>query len=273
MLVDETEIKVAELSGEEVDSKRRLEILKKEEESIVAEKEAVKQKELEERQRAEAEAAEILVNLVYSRSDDSLFVLDGMGCREGNLAASFQARLLILSDTAEVIQEDEGISKADWLTLKGGITNERDVLTKIKEDREEFREELKELEIEDEDNALSESLGSSRLGKKVDSMISQIEERLKQLEEELIERPEALGIDTDGDGRITTEELIVAIRKLQHAPSEEKCRKLADMLDQDKDGNLDLDDVETSLVTDNPTSWKMVRGLTNSVRHIEQVSW
>ena len=48
--------------------------------------------------------------------------------------------IIIFQDTAEVIQEDEGISKADWLTLKGGITNERDVLTKIKEDREEFRE-------------------------------------------------------------------------------------------------------------------------------------
>jgi hypothetical protein len=47
------------------------------------------------------------------------------------------------------------------------------------------------------------------------------------------------------DGKITTEELIGAIRKLQNAPSEAKCRKIADMLDQDKDGALDLDDVET----------------------------
>lgn len=39
---------MAELSGEAVDNKRRLEVLKKEEESIAAEKEAAKQKELEE---------------------------------------------------------------------------------------------------------------------------------------------------------------------------------------------------------------------------------
>lgn len=59
-------------------------------------------------------------------------------------------------------------------------------------------QELKELEIEDEDNALSESLGSTRLGKRVDRMISNIEKRLQQLEEELIENPEALRIDIDG---------------------------------------------------------------------------
>lgn len=48
MQVEETEIKVAEVSGEKVDNKRRLELLKKEEEMIAAEKEEVMQKQEEE---------------------------------------------------------------------------------------------------------------------------------------------------------------------------------------------------------------------------------
>lgn len=34
------------------------------------------------------------------------------------------------------------------------------------------------------------------------------------------------------------------MRRLKNAPSEAKCQKIAEMLDQDRDGTLDLDDVE-----------------------------
>ena len=35
------------------------------------------------------------------------------------------------------------------------------------------------------------------------------------------------------------------MRRLKNAPSEAKCQRIAEMLDQDHDGTLDLDDVET----------------------------
>lgn len=38
--------------------------------------------------------------------------------------------------------------------------------------------------------------------------------------------------------------MISAVRRLKNAPSEAKCQKIAEMLDQDRDGTLDLDDVE-----------------------------
>lgn len=36
-----------------------------------------------------------------------------------------------------------------------------------------------------------------------------------------------------------------AVRRLQNAPSEAKCQRIAEILDQDHDGSLDLEDVET----------------------------
>lgn len=39
--------------------------------------------------------------------------------------------------------------------------------------------------------------------------------------------------------------MISAVRRLKDAPSEAKCQKIADMLDQDHDGALDLVDVGT----------------------------
>ena len=43
------------------------------------------------------------------------------------------------------------------------------------------------------------------------------------------------------DGIITTEELSTAIKKLHSFPNEDKCRRISELLDEDKDGNVDLD--------------------------------
>lgn len=51
------------------------------------------------------------------------------------------------------------------------------------------------------------------------------------------------------DGKISLQEMISAVRRLKNAPSEAKCQRIAEMLDQDHDGTLDLDDVE--MVCDN----------------------
>lgn len=137
---------------------------------------------------------------------------------------------------------EEDISQDDWLSIKVSLAraNERDELEKIKEDREEYQEELRELKTEDEKRVLEESLGSSRLGRKVDVMIKKIEDRLRQVEDE-IEQP----LDADGDGKISLQEMISAVQRLKDAPSEAKCKRIAEMLDEDHDGALDIEDVGT----------------------------
>ena len=51
---------------------------------------------------------------------------------------------------------------------------------------------------EDEKHVLKESLGSSRLGRKVDMMINKIEDRLRLLEAEIDEQPSENRLDADG---------------------------------------------------------------------------
>ena len=46
------------------------------------------------------------------------------------------------------------------------------------------------------------------------------------------------------DGKISLQEMISALRRVQNAPSESKCQKMAEILDPDQDGTLDLRDVE-----------------------------
>ena len=58
-------------------------------------------------------------------------------------------------------------------------------------------QELRELATEDEIQNLKESVGSSRLGKKVDAMINKIEKRLKLIEEE-IDGETLQQLDADG---------------------------------------------------------------------------
>lgn len=108
----------------------------------------------------------------------------------------------------------------------------------------EYQEELRELESEDEKHVLKESLGSSRLGRKVDLMINRIEHRLRLLETEIDGQPPEHRLDADGDGKISLQEMISAVRRLTDAPSEAKCQKIAEILDQDHDGSLDLGDLE-----------------------------
>lgn len=207
-LVEEAEIKICEVSGEKVDNKVRLDVLKNEERMIAEENLELIIEEEEKKKKIESVVSEVL------------------------------------EDKAPEIKPmpEEDISQDDWLSIKASLAraNEREELEKIKEDREEYQEELRELETEDEKRVLEESLGSSRLGRKVDVMIKKIEDRLKQVEDE-IEQP----LDADGDGKISLQEMISAVQRLKDAPSEAKCQRIAEMLDEDHDGALDLVDVGT----------------------------
>ncbi|KAK2558394.1 Mitochondrial proton/calcium exchanger protein [Acropora cervicornis] len=173
--VEEAEIKIAEVSGEKVANKVRLDVLKKEEQMIAEEKEEL------------------------------------------------------------LLEEEEKKKKASPITE-----------IQIEAIATEILEELRELATEDEIQNLKESVGSSRLGKKVDAMINKIEKRLKLIEEE-IDGETLQQLDADGDGKISLQEMISALRRVQNAPSESKCQKMAEILDPDQDGTLDLRDVEKVL--------------------------
>lgn len=59
--------------------------------------------------------------------------------------------------------------------------------------------------------------------------------------------------------------MISAVRRLKDAPSEAKCQKIAEILDQDHDGSLDLGDLEVVSVINTCTNVSVtIRGFCDS---------
>eukprot|EP00794_Sanderia_malayensis_P005380 gene5381-6053_t len=192
-VVDEMEMKIAVIEGEEVDRKTRIDIITDEEEKIRAER--------QEESRLEQEKQE-------------------------KLAAAEE-----LKDKAESLQEK-------LLNVKETISSHRDDLDILKEDRKDYQEGLKELAKEPKAVEVTESKASERLGKKVDTWIEKIDEDLNEIDE--------TPIDADNDGIITTDELFIALQK-NDGLSENKAREICELLDFDKDGSLDLDELKQAV--------------------------
>lgn len=139
--------------------------------------------------------------------------------------------------------EDKAESFEDTLVnLKGTISTDRDELKILKEDREDYQKGLEELAKESLKEEITESTAGSRLGKHLDEMIEEIHEDIEELEEDVAKEP-VDAIDADRDGKITTQELLDALLK-NDGLSREKAVALCEVLDVDKDGSLDLDELK-----------------------------
>lgn len=149
-------------------------------------------------------------------------------------------------ELAEEKARDEELLKEELLTVKETISTEREELHKIKEDREEYIEELEELKKVEVEETVKESVASSRLGKRIDSMLIKIDSDLKELEDKVRDLPEGK-IDKHEDGIVTTSELFDAVKKLRNAPNEAKTIRLLEVLDEDNDGEISLEELRKSL--------------------------
>eukprot|EP00795_Rhopilema_esculentum_P012504 gene12504-3189_t len=195
-VVDEMEIKIGNIEGEQVNRRTRIDILTDEEEKIRLEREQLEN----EKQKKEKERV---------------------------LAEELKDKAALFQDTL--------------VNLKGTLSSDRDELNILKEERKDYQEGLKELAKEALEEDISESAAGSRLGKRLDDMIEAIHEGLDELEDDSKEVvPE---IDADRDGKITTQELLVALRK-NDGLTEEKALQLCQVLDIDNDGTLDLDELK-----------------------------
>ena len=64
---------------------------------------------------------------------------------------------------------------------EGSLEEERASLEELKEDREEYCEDVADLAVECRDEELKESKGLARLGRRVESMISKIDQAVQRL--------------------------------------------------------------------------------------------
>ncbi|KAM6346477.1 mitochondrial proton/calcium exchanger protein [Podargus strigoides] len=263
----EAQVKVAEVEGEKVDNKARLEATLQEEEAIRKENEEKKMERISEAvekaketlQVAAVKEVEPAVDLEAAalQVKKSQVVLD----TEKELARVDTAiDSETLKDTAPVLEgiKGEEITKEEIDMLsdactklqeqKKSLTKEKEELEELKGDIQEYSEdlqEIKELSKTGQEEVVEESKASKRLTKKVNRMIGQIDKIIDELETS--QKPVDVKLDTGdrppaGENLISIAELINAMKQIQKIP-EEKLTRIAEALDENKDGKIDIDNV------------------------------
>ncbi|XP_015718048.1 mitochondrial proton/calcium exchanger protein isoform X1 [Coturnix japonica] len=265
----EAQVKVAEVEGEKVDNKARLEATLQEEEAIRKENE---EKEMERITEAAEKAKETLqvpaMKEVESAVDLEPAVLQA---KESQVAIDSKQELAkadmeTLKDTAPVLEgiKGEEITKEEIDMLsdacnklqeqKKALTKEKEELEELKGDIQEYNEdlqEIKELSKAGQEEVVEESKASKRLTKRVNRMIGQIDKIINELETN--QRTVDVKLDRGGsspaglcflsrENLISIAELINAMKQIQKIP-EEKLTRIAEALDENKDGKIDIDNV------------------------------
>ncbi|XP_015233987.1 PREDICTED: LETM1 and EF-hand domain-containing protein 1, mitochondrial isoform X2 [Cyprinodon variegatus] len=269
MVTKEAQLKVAEMELSKVDNKTKLETMLQEEAAILQD---TKDREMERLADAAEKAA---------KEDEVELEANGVK-RSDAEPASFQANrsahLETLRDTAPVIEvnKDEEITKEEIDLLSDAcsklkeqkklLTLEKEELEELKDDVQEYNEDLEEIKKEfsksGQEKALEESKASQRLSKRVTRMIGRIDKIILELEKDKVildgqvdsgaTPPVGLFFTKYSDAAslfyafrenlISIDELINVMRQIQNIP-EDKLQRIAESLDDNKDGKIDIDDV------------------------------
>lgn len=247
IVAKEVQVKAAEVEGEQVDNKAKLEATLQEEAAILQEHQ-------EERQRRSEEAAKEVAPAAVEAAP---------GRPEAELQPEVVEVILpseALRDTAPILAgaKEEEITKEEIDILsdacsklkeqKTSLTKEKEELELLKEDVQDYSEDLQEIKKElsktGKETQVEESKASKRLTRRVQQMIGQIDGLISQLEaDQQAGRlgPSAPGLPT-GDTVISVAELISAMKQIKHIP-EHKLVSLASALDDNKDGKININDL------------------------------
>lgn len=284
---DEAKLKAAELAGEDVDNKTRLEIIKKEETIIAAEAVDRKQEQKvaaeeekarqiqQEREVAEAAAAQSAMDSKDLLRDDAL-ILDVTKTEELKDTAP---RVTGLPDEKLVEGEEEKITAKDLEDIESALEEiaehkqlniEREELQDLKEEVNEYKEDLMDLKevivlSGAEHDEIVESKAAKRLIKRVDKLIYQADAVMMELQKEKekfqeeielrevrLKRSSELKADErkveevmqqisdKKDNIVSINEMLLAMKRLQKVPNETKLQRIMEVLDEDKDGNINI---------------------------------
>ncbi|XP_030656808.1 mitochondrial proton/calcium exchanger protein isoform X3 [Nomascus leucogenys] len=246
IVAKEAQVKAAEVEGEQVDNKAKLEATLQEEAAIQQEH---REKELQKRSEAAKDVEPERVVAAPQRPGtepqpempdtvlqsetlkDTAPVLEGL--KEEEIT---KEEIDILSDACSKLQEQ-----------KKSLTKEKEELELLKEDVQDYSEDLQEIKKElsktGEEKYVEESKASKRLTKRVQQMIGQIDGLISQLEmdQQAGKLAPANSMPT-GENVISVTELINAMKQVKHIP-ESKLTSLAAALDENKDGKVNIDDL------------------------------
>ncbi|EMP39386.1 LETM1 and EF-hand domain-containing protein 1 [Chelonia mydas] len=263
----EAQVKAAEVEGEKVDNKAKLEATLQEEEAIRKENQ---EKEMERMSEAAEKAKEIL-QVAARKEMESAVDLEAAAAhvKKSQIAVDTEHELAsvdltlhseILKDTAPVLEgiKGEEITKEEIDMLSDActklkekkklLTKEKEELEELKDDVQEYSEdlqEIKELSKTGQEDVVEESKASKRLTKRVNRMIGQIDKIINELEtdQKVVDGQLDSGASPPiGENLISISELISVMKHIQKFP-ENKLNRIAEALDENQDGKIDIDDV------------------------------
>ncbi|XP_055025563.2 mitochondrial proton/calcium exchanger protein isoform X2 [Misgurnus anguillicaudatus] len=264
IMAKEAQVKVAELDFSKVDNKTKLEATLQEEAAI---REEHREKELERLADAAEKAKE--------QAARELEVLDADGKVDAEQALSSADGAIhseTLRDTAPVLEgiKGEEITKEEIDMLsdactklkeqKNLLTKEKEELEDLKDDVQEYSEDLEEIKRElsktGQEKVVEESKASKRLSKRINLMIGRIDKIMNELEKDKVvlngqmdsETTPPIGLffekrsNLPRENLVSINELLAIMKQIQNIP-EHKLLSIADALDENKDGKIDIDDV------------------------------
>jgi LETM1 and EF-hand domain-containing protein 1 len=206
-ITDEAELQVAASSGEEVDNRARAKVLMQQEQLI----------------REEAEEETVHAEEVLKEAKEKIEVPEEVAIETGHKESrTFSKEFL------------RDFSKAVETLKKDSLLKEE--LKELMEEKKEYDEVVEGLkQVED----IQVSKPASRLARRVESMISQVNRTVQALEEEYVGRGDQL----TEEETVSREELAKALKTFQVAPQEAMIARILSVLDEDFDGNISMDEL------------------------------
>ncbi|XP_003962899.1 mitochondrial proton/calcium exchanger protein isoform X2 [Takifugu rubripes] len=270
MVTKGAQMMVAEMELSKVDNKTKLETTLQEEAAIQQDN---KDREMERLADAAEKAARVTAPPHWLFQQPLQQLLIHLSCASSSMqeeeleleAASAKAEQAAdaetLRDTAPVLDanKSEEITKEEIDLLSDACTKlkeqkklltlEKEELEELKDDVQEYNEDLEEIKKElsktGQERALEESKASKRLSKRVNRMIGRIDKIILELEKDKVILDGQMDSGTSppiGENLISIDELIAIMRQIQNIP-EDKLQRIAEALDDNKDGKIDIDDV------------------------------
>ncbi|KAK7148798.1 hypothetical protein R3I93_012975 [Phoxinus phoxinus] len=254
IMAKEAQMKVAEMDFSKVDNKTKLEATLQEEAAI---REENRERELERL----ADAAEKVKEL--AAREDEMVELEAkrrVDAEHSLSSVDVAIHSETLRDTAPVLEgiKGEEITKEEIDMLndvctklkeqKNLLTKEKEELEDLKDDVQEYSEDLEEIKRElskTGQEKVVESKASQHLSKRVNRMIGRVDKIITELEKDKVVLDGQMDSSTTppiGENLISINELIAVMKQIQSIP-EHKLLSIAEALDENKDGKIDIDDV------------------------------
>ncbi|XP_008301608.1 mitochondrial proton/calcium exchanger protein isoform X2 [Stegastes partitus] len=249
VMTKEAQLMMSEMELSKVDNKTKLETTLQEEAAI---RQDNKDRELERLADAVEKAAregELELEAVRVKAEPAMSKADAAAHSE----TLIDAAPVIEGIKGEEITKEEIDLLSDACTKlkeqKKLLTLEKEELEELKDDVQEYNEDLEEIKKElsktGQEKALEESKASQRLTKRVNRMIGRIDKIILELEKDKVildGQVESGATPPVGENLISIDELINVMRQIQNIP-EHKLQSIAEALDDNKDGKIDIDDV------------------------------